>query len=287
MKLRKFTIIGIAILALLSFSISRSVTQPIQPPGSRTGAPQETSCATFGCHSGTANTGPGSVSLTFSGPDLKYKPGNTYQVTVTVDDSTQVVWGFEMTALEETNESTPGTFVNEATGIIISNPIPLSQFQGKRKYVGHKNANTTNNVWIINWEAPDSNVGSICFYVAGNAGNNNGLPTGDSIYTSSLCITPDSLIGIFDVDPDNGSFKISSLAYNELTLEYYQPEGDRVEITLYDLNGRLIQNLYEGVQSPGWHKGTFNLSRQIQSGLFLVHYRSGNTSAAQKVFVQK
>src|SRR5262245_6902944 len=72
------------------------------PPGGRTGAPGELTCATSGCHQGSLDGGPGQFAII--APAI-YEPGETYQITVrhTTTDSSRRRWGFQLTALTTSN----------------------------------------------------------------------------------------------------------------------------------------------------------------------------------------
>src|SRR5258706_13981828 len=118
-----------------------------------------------------------------------------------------------------TKATSPGKFIDGSTTnkYQMLGSWPLLP---KRKYVGHDSANATNS-WIIPWVAPDSSVGTVCFYAAGNAANGNNKSTGDSIYTTSLCIALDSSSGIVvQGTPLENSFEVQSLVYNRLNISY-------------------------------------------------------------------
>ena len=60
-----------------------------------------------------------------------------------------------------------------------------------RQYVQHTQAGSSapivgSRTWQLKWTAPTSDVGSVRFYVAGNAANNDGTNQNDYIYTNSL-----------------------------------------------------------------------------------------------------
>ena len=82
------------------------------PDAGYSGVPGEFgSCATLGCHTGTANSGKGSVKVAFPG-GTTYTPGVKQHLVITIADpaSTQRLWGFQLTArLSSNNKSTAGT----------------------------------------------------------------------------------------------------------------------------------------------------------------------------------
>src|SRR5262245_17884102 len=77
----------------------------IGPDAGFSGVPSELgTCASAGCHTGLANTSPGSVSANAT----TYVPGVRQRITVTVTDpaASQRAWGFQMTARLASNSAT-------------------------------------------------------------------------------------------------------------------------------------------------------------------------------------
>jgi hypothetical protein len=70
------------------------------PPAGRTGAPGEQTC--IQCHTGTLNSGPGSV--TISGVPETYEPNQEFTLTVRVEHPDRRRWGFQITALDAQND---------------------------------------------------------------------------------------------------------------------------------------------------------------------------------------
>lgn len=163
-------------------------------PAGVTGAPGEGNCTV--CHVGTANTGGGSVKIGLVNA-LTYSPGQTIHLTVTDADPTAMRWGFELTARLASDGTQPAGALSLASGDTLAQ---LDGAPGSLQYVTHTSAGTRPGTpggvsWDVFWTAPGTNVGSVTFYAAGNAANNNGAPTGDHIYTTSLTIDPTPPIG--------------------------------------------------------------------------------------------
>src|SRR3954465_10230994 len=73
------------------------------PEVGKAGVPGESTCTEALCHVGTGlNLGGGSVQVTFpNGPS--YTPGAKQHLVVTILDSAQIVWGFQLTARQSAN----------------------------------------------------------------------------------------------------------------------------------------------------------------------------------------
>jgi len=155
------------------------------PPASHTGAPGEGLCTN--CHTSfPPNSGPGILTLILP---TAYEFGATYQVKVRLEQMGQQRWGFQITALTPTNQM--------AGSWTITDPLRTQTVSGLgRSYVEHTSqgtfAGTPNGPveWQMNWQAPSSNVGTVTFYAAGNAANNDGTSLGDYIYSTSSPVPP-------------------------------------------------------------------------------------------------
>ena len=195
--------------ALLGFLLSsNSIIRPAQafssgPPAGYTGAPGEEPEACAECHV-PADAGTGHISI--NAPQT-YVPGQTYPITVTHTnpDPSRIRWGFELTVLKNSDNTTAGSLQTKdvLTAILSS---------GARTYIGHNgnflgppppvdpqdgtfwgifNGPVT---WNFSWTAPPQGTGPVTFYAAGNAANGNNInDAGDQVYTKTLTLTEGSL----------------------------------------------------------------------------------------------
>jgi hypothetical protein len=63
----------------------------------------------------------------------------------------------------------------------------------------------------VQWQAPATDVGFVTFYAAGNAINDNGITTGDTVYTTSVAAAPPAVV------PAASSWGLLALALAALT----------------------------------------------------------------------
>jgi hypothetical protein len=156
-------------------------------PSGYTGAPGNGNCTA--CHVGAVNSGGGSVRISLIDA-ITYGPGQLIHLTVTDSDPTAMRWGFELTARLASDGTKPAGVLSLAAGETLAQ---LDGSPGSVQYVTHTSAGTRPGTsggatWDVYWTAPSASVGSVTFYAAGNCANNNGAPTGDHIYTTSLTI---------------------------------------------------------------------------------------------------
>lgn len=172
-------------------------------------------CATSGCHTGTANdpSNKGSVSLSFPN-GMTYTPGVAQTLSVTITDSTEKAAGFELTARQASSTSTmAGDFVTNDTNtqVVCSTSAfifgPVSQVTNGSNckpsqplhYIEHSLIGFNNSVghmpytFSFTWNPPATNVGNVTIYVAGNAGvGNPPSQNGDHVYSTKYTVTPGS-----------------------------------------------------------------------------------------------
>jgi uncharacterized protein (TIGR03437 family) len=187
-------------------------------------------CATSGCHTGTANdpANKGSVSVNFPN-GMIYTPGVTQQLSVTIQDpaTTQQAYGFQLTARLAASPATMAgslAYVDNNTLLMCANAGNLQNdfeafckspvIQGcsvsgttcpsgmtlqyiEHSYTGYlaslqaPHTPPLSYTYNFNWTPPATNVGNVTIYVAGNAGVG-GAPNqnGDHIYTNKYTLTP-------------------------------------------------------------------------------------------------
>jgi hypothetical protein len=173
-----------AVLLLLTITavVYAKVTGP--EPG-YTGAPSDVGNCVF-CHDTfhTENVGPGSISLTGGPIGGVYEPGQQYTLTVTVSQTKRQRFGFQVTAIDSSNHRA-GTLAALSGDTQVLSETGF----GGRQYIEHTELGTLPNasnsrVWQVRWTAPDTDVGTVVFYMAGNAANGDLTNQGDYIYTS-------------------------------------------------------------------------------------------------------
>ena len=191
----RYTLVPVSLLSglLALANFAPPAAGPCDSPvvGGHTGAPGETSCT--GCHGGTANTGPGSLTLTLSDTTLLYSPGETFDATVVMKQVGRDKFGFVGLALKDAGNTTIGTFT-------IDDAVRTRTFSdGPRKYVSHTPCGADavppdSLSWTFHWKAPATNVGNITLYLAGLAANHNHALSGDDTYTMAVHFVPDTIL---------------------------------------------------------------------------------------------
>jgi hypothetical protein len=173
---------GLAIALVTNSIVSpTAVAFSFGPPPGYTRAPGEEPEACAECHLSPGDPGSGQISI--SAPPL-YVPGQTYQITVTHTnpDPSRRRWGFQLTALDPSDEK-----AGELQSTSVLTQITTGGPGGNRQYIEHTSSGTFigqqgGASWTFNWTAPPTDVGVVTFYAAGNHANNNASSSGDYIY---------------------------------------------------------------------------------------------------------
>jgi uncharacterized protein (TIGR03437 family) len=189
-SVRSLALFAIAPVGLLAHSYG--------PPPRVTGGAGDNARACTACHTtNPLNSVNGSVKVLLQGGQF-YVPGVKQRITVQVSEPNQQRWGFELSARlnSDLEKGQAGDFapVDNLTQVICEDNTPKPCASGPL-FITHTSAGTRNGTpggasFQFDWTPPATNVGPVTFFVAGNAANGNGAPTGDFIYTSSMQLAP-------------------------------------------------------------------------------------------------
>lgn len=274
-------VLGLATISFLSMNsfVAKSSGSHI----SSTGAPGEETCNIAYCHSdATVDVGDGVNTLIFSGANDTYIAGNTYTVTINVDNPGVERFGFQVTALDG-NDLAAGVFT------ITDTDRTQKQTGNGRTYVTHKlNGTMATTVgstsWTFDWTAPSSASGPITFYYATNNTNNNNAASGDEIFLSSHTITSGTGLDQNELQLQDLStyYKRSS---NELKTQFACLKNGSAKMMLFDINGKLIDKWKLDLTS-GDHEDSHQLSQFLPSGIYILKSNFEGEKSQIKFLVQ-
>ena len=176
MYLKNILSISLGLVLFLAASSGNVFGFSAGPPDKLTGAPNEGNCTQ--CHIGNSlNRSGGSLILTV--PE-NYSPGEVYDIVVKLSRAEQEKWGFEMTALNSSG-TRAGTFATADGNTQVSEAGGKQYI--KQTFSGTAAGEADSHSWTFRWTAPTTDVGTITFYAAGNAANNDFTAGEDYIYT--------------------------------------------------------------------------------------------------------
>lgn len=248
-KLPVFFLLAASVLAL-SFWMESPCDSPLV--GGHTGAPGETGCD--GCHGGTPNTGPGTLSLNWSDTSGHYVPGQVYDAIVTLEQADRDKLGFVALALKDAGNTTTGLFSIDDVD------RTRTYSDGPRKYVSHTpcgaDADPPGSLsWTFHWQAPATDVGPITIYLAGLVANHNHNTSGDDSYELSLHLTPaDSVVLASGERFNEVQFSLHPNPVStsgQLNVRLTLPEAGRLQFRLINVAGRTVRVFDLGEKNMG------------------------------------
>jgi uncharacterized protein (TIGR03437 family) len=186
------------------------------PDAGHAGVPGEAgTCNQASCHVGppAENAGGGSVKVDFPN-GLNYTPVVKQHLVVTIADPTQRAWGFQITARPASSTTTmAGAFLstdanttrmcasanlfsqqevrfNSSTPQTCPANMPLHYLEHSLAGYTATKGHTPSQTYEFDWMPPDTDVGPITIYVAGNAANGDLTNGGDHIYSATYTLNP-------------------------------------------------------------------------------------------------
>ncbi len=234
-------------------------------PGGKTGSPGDGGNTCTQCHAGTAEPAEGLISSNI--PGQGFMPGETYEIEVSVADDNAGLFGFEVTAENNTDVKT-GTFSitdEENTKYVNGNAA-----------VSHTSSGTTpvdnSKTWTMEWTAPEEPEGPVTLYTAVNTANGDGTNNGDLILTSSE------------------TYQINSVGITEKEMVqklYPNPVKDELHITLKNPNEKIYIWTASGKLLTTEHIKTYHKSLDVSQYPEGVYFLSIENYQAKRFIIQR
>jgi hypothetical protein len=245
--------IVIAHIGILIIILANSTGRAIRGQGN-TGAPGDGRRVCQSCHNSAELQVMVQVSVfNLTGDSISmYEPGGVYRVKVQIDSVVGQPLGYGMQMVSITDN----LFQN--TGIWDSVSFPLNVIYNAntdRSYAEHFMISDTN-IFEAIWIAPDSLVGPISFYAAGNGVNRNGSSSGDGGGADKVTIFPASTTGNFEYDQE--PFKV-----------YPNPSNGLINLSKTGFNARIINSTGRVVRKIESTTSSINLS-DLPAGVYVL-----------------
>jgi hypothetical protein len=273
--MKKIRLSFIVFTILFAFAlISSSGGRATAAGEGNTGAPGDNAKVCSTCHSG-GNFNP-SINITVKDAvDMmvvsQYTPFITYVVEVEIaSQNSPTSHGFQMVSLLDSDDSDVNGWSEPSSNSKIVSAMG-------RSYAEH-NGPSSSNIFSINWTAPAPGSGNVTFYVAGNAVNLNGSPTGDSAAVGSLGVS------------EGATSPTTDISFDDATLTVYpNPSNDIVTLKFAnDFKGRFVVNSMLGTKVAEWDIengfGCVQIKDQLPGAyIFTVFDEEGKRVTTRKV----
>lgn len=228
------------------------------------------------CHTG-AVVSPQVGWITSNVPPTGYIPGNSYTVTATIVRPGHFKFGFQASP-----QSSSGSLLGSMS--IISGG---TQLDSSGKYITHTFSGTPGSgsrTWNFGWTAPASGSGLVTFYGAFNASDGDDTKFGDSIFTSTLLIGENGN-GIPSFNANEFKLSVFPNPSSEFVNVRFSLVGNSdVAISLMDMKGNIVSNLFSESTLNGEVHNTFDISSYTK-GVYFLKLNVDGRSALHKLLV--
>lgn len=263
-------LIFISVAITLAIDSTSSYSNPSGAPAGYSSSPSDqATCATSGCHSGTASAKDGMI--TADVPTSGYIPGNVYTITVSITKAGNSKWGFECSP-----QDASGTRIGT---LAITNSTE-TKLVGSSTYVTHKtagNSGSGSKSWSFHWTAPSAGTGDVPFYASVMAANNNGGTSGDLVYFDTYYVAEDvSTAGIQENSEENFfSIYPNPIEGNEAQVKFSAALNEYSKIQILSLNGVLVKEINHHATTNGKQQLTIPLE-DISTGVYFLQVQTSN-----------
>lgn len=277
----------LSVFALASVLMLTSGIEDDNGKAGRTGSPGEQTCVN-GCHSSYAlNSGSGSVALTSDMINNEYVANQVYNMQLTVSQTGDSLFGLGVEALTVSNANA-GT-LTAGTGSVIKTATISGVSRRSITHARNGGSGTLNShTFNFTWKAPATGGGTVTFYFAGVAANDNGSNSGDYVYTGSQVFTEYVVpSGINDVNGTAQALKVyPNPVADKFSFNYTLNDEQPVNAGIYTLTGQLVQPVLNKVASQGNHIETVILTENISTGVYVLLLSANGKTTSQKLIVQ-
>ena len=185
----------IFVILFLGMSVGNAFARSAGPPDGETGSPADSGNTCTVCHTDFAvNSGTLTFSIT---TPANYTPGTAQNVTVSFDNASGGMFGFELMVLDA---STPPVSVGTLT--IGGGDTQLGTSPSYIKQTASGNTHGASASWSFTWTPLAGQTGTVTFYAAGNEADGTGGTDNDRIYTATAMASPVGAVTdpVLDID---------------------------------------------------------------------------------------
>ncbi len=243
----RFGISFIVSASILVFGIGRlystipTHTLSTGAPPSSTGAPGEQNCTRAGCHDDVAANPTGtSIETAIKLNTTRYAPGKEYELSVSISAPGHHRFGFQVVALDSLgrNVGSFGLIDPSRTQILQNLNELLDRRYATYTYNGTEELSDGVGEWNLRWTAPEATVGTVHFYAALLAANNDRTDKGDSVFTLVRSIAAETTSCIEDITESTLGFQPHPVN-DFLSFDKLSSVSSLKGLEIFDLNGQL------------------------------------------------
>ena len=214
-------------------------------------------------------------------PVTEYIPEQTYDVKVTVNsegDQTPSAYGFQLLCLDAPlgqNGDNRDAFNNAASNVRIA-----TASSNGRQYAEHKGP-SDENVFMVEWTAPEVGTGTVTFYSCGNGVNLNDETSGDNAACDQLQLTEGEPASSKDLS-EMVSVKIYPNPVDaQLNLEIESDLSGSFEMRIYNFYGQMVK--VDTIELRNGKNTSFLNLNDLPTGNYLLQLSDGENMTHKKI----
>lgn len=256
--MKKRSLLLTALVGIIYLTTTSYVSGPFGSLGNRTGSPGSSgTCTGGGCHaSGAGTTGTIEIRKKSEGmsgtPVTSYEAGEDYLVTLTGTNSSLPEFGFQMVALDGSNQAV-GTFSNTPTGVKTVNSNKLVEHSTKLAKNGSGDYEVT-----VDWKAPATAGFPVTFYGIINAVDGTGTSNGDAV-SSTISTALTDKTSVANVKNVTVFRAFPNPVQGVLTIDMNKAISGNYMINVYNTAGQVVATQVANIN-------TSNYQSQINTG---------------------
>jgi len=208
---------------------------------------------------------------------------STYKITVTVTagSGSPSGYGFQFSALEDSTDTSVGTFSNTATGV--------RTFSLTNRQVVEHSVTSGSGVFTFNWTAPSSVPGgTVTLYAYGNAVNGNSAVSGDFAAGTNATLTLTPAVGtptsVRQLAAQLSINLFPNPAINDLTVQLEAEEANTYQVQIVAANGQTVAQQTLDV-AVGQNQSTIDVS-DLAVGSYYVVLQDANGNNLSRPFLK-
>jgi hypothetical protein len=139
--------------------------------------------------------------------------------------------------------------------------------------------------WSFKWKSPETNEGPLKFYVSGIASNNDNTSDGDLLLQDSLSIPASTPIGLNEAG--KLQFDLSQVPDERLMIARFSlDQSERVLITMYNMEGRLMKELFDSKMNIGDQILKLNYPDNTSGGIYTIEIGTPTKKGVKKIVIR-
>ncbi|MBM3329380.1 MAG: T9SS type A sorting domain-containing protein [Calditrichaeota bacterium] len=201
-----------------------------------------------------------------------YRPGQRYDLQLTLFDPRNARWGFEITALTRDQRPAGDFLVLDTLNTLRSRAREGSPVYIKQSLAGNFSGTHNSVVWRFAWIAPEAGTGPAVFYYSGASCNGDGGVRNDYCYSRGA--TSQESLGIFD-EPAQQPLVFDGLLLSPnpfngpATLRFSATAPGQFNWSLIDLQGRSLRSGSITAVAAGVRLVSIDAS-ELPDGLYMI-----------------